>query len=263
MNSREFLHSDTSGALRVVIDNAGADAVPLLVCNGFGLSLEGLDSALEAFAGRSIIRFDLPGIGGSSARFGYRFSHIAKQLVDVLDSLAIEQADIYGISWGGMLAQEMALNFPDRCRKLVLAATSSGMVSLPGVPLWKLLRNLPQRRQSSWPAELAAAVYGGEIGSEDWALISRELRAIRAHLPGVIGQVTAVSGWTSVHRLQYLSQPTLLLFGEEDDLVPLSNGRFMHHLMPNARLVTLDCGHMFPWTRTERVYREITQFRQA
>lgn len=79
-------------------------------------------------------------------------------------------------------------------------------------------------------------------------------------LPGYVWQMICIFWWTTAHRLRKLTQPTLLLFGRDDAAVPMSNGHFLHKLIPNSKLVRIDCGHLFPWTRQARVSEEIRDF---
>ncbi len=260
--SREFSHEFRGQQYRVRIDCESASAVPLLVCNGFGFSLEALGRAIQPLRDQTIIRFDAPGFGYSSPRYFYRFGDLAAMLDDLLDSLDIDAVDVYGLSWGGMLAQEFALRYPHRCRKLVLAGTWAGLVSVPGNPLLSALRKRRGSRDSAARSRIASLLYGGEVEAQDLPLILGQLRrALGQNFGGVVGQLAAAAGWTSLHRLHAIEHPTLLLYGERDAVVPLVNGRMLQRLLPDAILLTTDCGHFFPWTRAGEVGQLITEFR--
>ena len=110
---------------------------PLLLCNGIGASLELLQPFVDALdPRREVIRFDLPGIGGSPAPVvPYHLWTLAPLLSGLLDQLGHQQADVLGMSWGGGLAQQFAVRCPSRVRRLVLVATSPGALMVPcGVP---------------------------------------------------------------------------------------------------------------------------------
>ena len=100
---------------------------PLLLCNGIGASIDlvvpfinSLDPDLE------VIAFDVPGVGGSSTPWlPYRFEGLAKTVARMLDYLDYGQVNVFGVSWGGFLAQQFAKDYPERCKKLILAATST------------------------------------------------------------------------------------------------------------------------------------------
>src|SRR3984957_18834024 len=118
-------------AIRVSVRETSAGwppAPPLLLCNGIGASMELFQPFVDALdPRRGIIRFDMPGIGGSPAPvLPYHLAMSAPLLAGLLDQLGCPQADVLGISWGGALAQQFAVSRPDRVRRLVLVATGPG-----------------------------------------------------------------------------------------------------------------------------------------
>jgi pimeloyl-ACP methyl ester carboxylesterase len=114
--------------LRVAVRDGNPGWPPLLLCNGIGASLELLQPFVDALdPRRGVIRFDMPGIGGSPAPVvPYHLHTLPPLLAGLLDELGHEQADVLGISWGGGLAQQFALSRPQRVRRLVLVATGTG-----------------------------------------------------------------------------------------------------------------------------------------
>src|SRR5579863_6832616 len=105
--------------LRVAIRKGDGTRTPLLLLNGIGVNLEvlqpfvnTLDPAIE------VIRFDVPGVGGSPAPIiPYRFPVLAWLVSKMLDQLGYKQVDVLGVSWGGALAQQFAVQNPRRCRR--------------------------------------------------------------------------------------------------------------------------------------------------
>src|SRR6266700_5294026 len=133
--------------LRIAIRPGNGTRTPLLLMNGIGVNLEvlqpfvdSLDPAIE------VIRFDVPGTGGSPAPLiPYRFSAHAGLVTKMLDQLGYQQVDVLGVSWGVALAQQFASQYPQRCRRLILVSTGTGALMIPGRP-WALLKMLtPQR----------------------------------------------------------------------------------------------------------------------
>ena len=112
---------------------------------------------------RGVIRFDMPGIGGSPApAVPYHLVTLPSMLAGLLDQLGHEQADVLGISWGGGLAQQFALSRPDRVRRLVLVATGPGALMVPGNPRVLLRMLTPRRhRDPGYAARIAGELYGG------------------------------------------------------------------------------------------------------
>lgn len=229
---------------------------PLLIFNGIGANIELLAPFVAALDGPEVITFDIPGTGGSRLpALPYRFSSLARLATGLLDALGHEgTADVMGVSWGGALAQQFAHQYSDRCRRLVLAATSAGAFMVPGHPsaLLKLLS--PRRyRDADYLHEVGPALYGGDCRRNPDLL-----RAHGAHIqaPGGIGyayQLLAVSGWTSVHWLRSLRQPALVMHGSDDPIVPLANGKLLASLIRRARLHVVDDGHLFIVTRAEEI----------
>src|SRR5206468_1118534 len=132
--------------LRVGVRHGDKARPPVLLFNGIGANIELFEPFLDAFAGPEAIVFDVPGVGGSpSPWLPYRPSTLARLSVQLLDKLGHGQVDVLGVSWGGTLAQQFALQQGKRCRRLVLAATSPGHLMVPG-KLTVLLKMATPRR---------------------------------------------------------------------------------------------------------------------
>ncbi|MDT7567270.1 MAG: hypothetical protein QOG76_5894, partial [Pseudonocardiales bacterium] len=110
--------------------------VPLVLCNGIGSSMELFDPLVrELDPGRPVVRFDVPGIGGSAQpKLPYTYHQLAFTMRGLLDRLGYARADVLGISWGGGLAQQFAFQHPWFCRRVVLLATATGMCMVPATP---------------------------------------------------------------------------------------------------------------------------------
>jgi len=133
--------------IRTAVRPGKPHLTPLLIFNGIGANLElvfpfvqALDPDLE------VIAFDVPGVGGSSTpNRPYRFPGLAKLTARMLDYLDYGQVNVVGVSWGGALAQQFAYDYPERCKKLILAATAAGAVMVPGKPKVLWLMASPRR----------------------------------------------------------------------------------------------------------------------
>ena len=172
----------------------------------------------------------------------------------MLDVLGHQEVDVLGISWGGGLAQQFAHQYPWRCRRLILASTSTGGISVPG-RLDVLAKLLSPRRyfQPSYMETIAPLLYGGSF-QENPDLARAHAQMIRApHSLGYYGQLLAGLGWTSIPWLHRLRQPTLVLAGKDDAIVPPINARIMARLIPNATLRVFKGGHLFALTEKEQV----------
>ena len=221
---------------------------PLLLCNGIGASLELLEPFVEALdPAIEVIRFDPPGVGGSPVPpLPYPFAALARLVGRLLDALGYDRFDVLGISWGGGLAQQLAFQNPRRCRRLVLVATATGCLMVPAGP-GLLLRMATPRRY--WDAGYARAIagdlYGGRMRSRPDLVQELILGLGRpASGRGYLYQVAAGAGWTSLPFLPLIRQPTLILAGDDDPIIPLVNARVMARLLPAARLHVYPDGHL-------------------
>jgi len=224
---------------------------PLLLFNGIGANWQLAKPLLHALTNTAAITFDVPGIGGSPLpSLPYRPSTLARLAAGVIAQLGHRQVDVAGVSWGGGVAQQFAHQHGDTCRKLVLAATSPGAIMVPGRPsvVWKLAT--PRRYvDHNYMRSIAAEVYGGPFRSDPELIATHAQAMFGVTRLGYLLQLLAMTGWTSLPWFWSLRQPTLVLMGRDDPLVPPVNGRILARLIPNARLQMIDDGHLFMVTR--------------
>jgi pimeloyl-ACP methyl ester carboxylesterase len=229
--------------LRVTITGEGR---PLLLIMGLGGNVDmwgRLERELVPLGFR-VIAFDAPGTGGSGPPQELRhMAGMADLTAGLLDALGEPQVDVLGVSFGGAIAQELALRHPHRVSHLVLAATNCGLGSWPGDP---------------WATALLLSPLGYFLRSR-----SRRMDEVDK-MPTLLGywsQLYAATGWTSWPRLGRISQPTLVLAADNDDLVPLANGRQLAAGIPGARLEIIEGGdHLFLLHRPARPAALIGEF---
>jgi poly(3-hydroxyalkanoate) depolymerase len=256
------LHDVGGQTLRVGVRSGVAERPPLLIFNGIGANIELLEPFLDALPGPEAIAFDVPGVGGSPApALPYRPSTLARLATRLLDQLGHAQVDVLGVSWGGALAQQFAFQQGERCRRLILAATSPGHLMVPGRLTVLLKLATPRRyKDPDYMSRVAGDIYGGALrGAPE--LARRHMRHVRwASDYGYYLQLIAGFGWTSLPWLRLLPQPTLVLAGTDDPIVPVVNARILARLIPNARLATIDDGHLFLITSAGRSAAMIAPF---
>jgi poly(3-hydroxyalkanoate) depolymerase len=237
--------------LRVAIRRGPKGRPPLLLFNGIGASLELAKPFMRALKRTEAIIFDVPGVGGSPKPSGpYRPSTIARLAERLITQLGRRRVDVAGVSWGGGMAQQFAHQHYAMCRKLVLAATSPGAIMVPGSPgvLWKMAT--PRRYlDREFMRRVAPEIYGGGFRQRPELVDELASAMSGASQIGYAYQILAMAGWTSLPWLWTLKQPTLILAGRDDPIVPLANGRLMARMIPNSRLEILDDGHLFMVTR--------------
>ena len=233
--------------LRVGVRRGAKAGPPLLLFNGIGANLELAAPFLDALDGHEVILFDVPGVGGSPApTLPYRPSTMARLSARLLDQLGYEQVDVLGVSWGGALAQQFAFQQGQRCRRLILAATSPGHLMVPGqLPVLLKLATPRRYRDPDYLTRIAGDIYGGRLRRAPELVLSH-LRHVRWSSDyGYYLQLIAGFGWSSLPWLPFLRQPTLVMAGTDDPIVPVANGMILARLIPDARLVTIEDGHLF------------------
>jgi poly(3-hydroxyalkanoate) depolymerase len=252
---------------RVSVRPGDGTRTPLVLANGIGGSFELLGPFVDALdPSIEVIRFDPPGVGGSPLpRTPYRFSGLARLLAGLLDELGYATVDVVGFSWGGGVAQQFALCHSRRCRRLVLAATATGSLMVPARP--RVLARMATPRRYLRPEYLervAPELYGGSIRSDPAR--ARELLQGGTRLGprlGYVYQLAAGVGWTSLPFLSLIRQPTLVLVGDDDPLIPLVNGRIMRRLIPNAGLHVYRGGHLGLLTDAAELAPVVDRFLRA
>jgi poly(3-hydroxyalkanoate) depolymerase len=194
--------------------------------------------------GVTTIAFDAPGTGASSVSLRpLRLPGLARLTMSLLDELGFDRVDVLGYSFGGLLAQELAHRGPDRVGRLVLAATTYGVGTVPGRPEAIAALCTPWRYYSAWYFDvIAPSTFGGRM--RDVAQPSlRDVRLDRP--PSLVGygqQLFAIVGWSSLPWLHRLVQPTLVLCGDDDPIVPVMNARVLARRIPGAQLVVVPGG---------------------
>jgi poly(3-hydroxyalkanoate) depolymerase len=243
----------------------GSDAAPpLLLCNGIGAGLDVLQPFVDALDPRiEVIRFDVPGVGGSpTPKLPYNFATLGCFTTRLLDRLGHGRFDVLGFSWGGGLAQQLAFQNPRRCRRLVLASTGTGMLMVPGrlAVLSKMLT--PRRyRDPEYARQIAAELYGGRLRqqpAEVKRLVYDQSRI--GSRAGYLLQLLAGAGWSSLPALPLIRQPTLILAGNDDPIIPLANAHLMRHLLPNSSLHVYDDGHLGLITAADQLAPVVSTF---
>jgi poly(3-hydroxyalkanoate) depolymerase len=251
-----------SRMLRVGVRHGDRSRPPLLVFNGIGANIELLAPFLAALEGPEAIAFDVPGVGGSPVpALPYRPWMLARLSARLLDQLGHERVDVLGVSWGGALAQQFAFQHAARCRRLILAATSPGALMVPGKLAVLLKMASPRRyKDPEYMSRIAGDIYGGALRRSP-ELAREHLRHVRwASDYGYFLQLLAAAGWSSLPWLRLLPQPTLVMYGNDDPLVPAANAKILAALIPDSRLVSVDDGHLFLVTSAAESARLIADF---
>jgi poly(3-hydroxyalkanoate) depolymerase len=237
---------------------------PLLLLNGIGASLELLQPFVDALdPAIEVIRFDVPGVGGSPLpATPYRFTGLCRLIGHLLTELGYDRVDVLGISWGGAVAQHFAAVQAPRCRRLVLVSTATGVLMVPARPSVLARMATPRRyTDRGYLADVAGSLYGGSARTDPRRVAAAMNSGNRVgSLTGYFYQLAAGLGWTSVPFLPRIRQRTLIVAGDDDPIIPLANARLMHRLIRDSELHVFSGGHLGLVTEASELAPVISQF---
>jgi pimeloyl-ACP methyl ester carboxylesterase len=240
---------------------------PLLLIHGLGYARWGWEPVVDALAGdHELVLFDNRGIGDSDAPAGiYSVRMLAEDAVAVLDAAGLKRAHVLGTSLGGMVALQLALDWPRRVDRLVLACTTPGGAAAAPMPeqTIRLMQEAP-----ALPPEVALRRFvENAFGPEpDPALVERILQhrlATAQHPTAWASQAAAGAAFDVWDRVPEITMPTLVLTGDEDAVVDPRNSELLADRIPGARLeIFPGSGHLFFWEQPDRFVQVVTDFLQ-
>ena len=233
--------------------------LPILFFNGIGANIEAVAPMAEMLDDRDFVTFDMPGVGGSPEPVvPYNAIMMARIAGLLLDKFDMPLVDVVGVSWGGAMAQQFTLQNGSRVNRLILMATTAGMLMIPGNP--KALVKMADPRRYIDPDYMNThfkTLYGGA----DTGKGGHINRITPPTKTGYFYQLLAMLGWTSAPFLPFMQKETLIMMGGDDQIVPVSNGKFLNMLIPNSELVVIeDGGHLFMLSHVEEMIAEIRGF---
>jgi poly(3-hydroxyoctanoate) depolymerase len=235
---------------------------PMLLLNGLGARISLLDKLRAQLSERQTIAFNPPGIGGSRPARGLDMKDYANLAVRLLDQLGYDKpVDVFGVSWGGCLAQELAYRHPTRVRRLILASTTSSPFVLATPAVYRAFFDSSRYHSAAHHRRVGATLYGGMMRENPALLDEVHLHLDPARSPGRRAQFKAALGWTSLHYAWRLRQPTLILGAEDDPIIRSYNAELLATLIPRALKVILPKeGHLFVVTGAPQAARVIERF---
>jgi 3-oxoadipate enol-lactonase len=212
------------------------------------------------------IAFDNRGIGQSDVPEGiYPIAQMASDAAAVLDAANAPSAHVFGVSMGGMIAQEFALQYPQRVRSLILGCTNAGgpdVVSAAAEALQILMR------QDMTPEEAKEAIIPFIYDATTPRARIDEDMAIRMKWyptpQGYFGQLQGILAWEAYSRIAQIKAPTLIIHGETDQLVPAANAHLITERIPHAKLILIPhASHVFETDQPGVANRAIAEFLSA
>ncbi len=247
------------------------DPDPIVLLHGTAASLHTWDGwAQDLSATRRVIRFDLPAFGltGPHPQGDYSMAAYVQFVAQMLDSMGLQQEVLGGNSLGGQVAWEFALVQPQRVSQLILVDAAGYPLQSQSVPLGFRVARIPGLRslmEYTLPRGLIQSSVRNVYG--DPAKVTPELvdryyeLTLRAGNRSALAQRFAQMRWDHVEQIKTLKVPTLILWGAQDRLIPLDNGRRFAADISGARLVVFEqLGHVPQEEDTQSTVKLVREF---
>lgn len=257
----------TNDGVRIAYEVLG-DGEPLLFVHGLGYDRRGWGPLPALLADDfQVLLFDNRGVGESDVPEGpYAVSQMAADAVAVLDGAGVERAHVLGVSLGGYIAQEIALTFPDRVRKLVLGSTAPGGTRshpMPQAGLEAFGRFPAMEREAGLRLMVETSL--GAHGVRERPELVEEIFAYRLEraptLAGWQAQAYAGATFDAYDRVPGIAAPTLVIQGGADTVVDPRNADLLAELIPDARVeVVPERGHLVVWEEAELLAPVVREF---
>jgi pimeloyl-ACP methyl ester carboxylesterase len=239
--------------------------VPTLLIMGLGYPSDLWHRTRPMLAARyRTIALDNRGVGRSDASLGpYSIALMAEDARAVLDAAGVQSAHIVGVSMGGMVAQEFALQYPQRVRSLILGCTQAGgLHAVPAAPdVLMALMSQPNLAPDNAAEVFIPILYDAATPRER---IEEDMAILRKWPPSpatFAAQLQAIVAWEAYQRLPGIAAPTLIIHGASDRLIPPRNGELIAARIPQAKLVTIPhAGHMLATDQPEATHRALAEF---
>jgi len=237
----DFDHEETvvELGLRELRVSLAGEGRPLLMINGLGASLEVMTPLRRCLPDFRTICFDPPGVGQSPLpTFPLRIRQHAKVAIELLDHLGIDQVDLFGVSWGGALAQEIAYRYPERVGKIILCSTMAGPGFLTTPSVYRAFFDFRKRSSKVYLREVAPALFGGPVRHNARELYDTGVLHKLADKKSLsfAYQMAAAIGWTSLPYLWSIKNETLILTGDDDPLIRPYNAKLLAMAIRNSQL---------------------------
>jgi 3-oxoadipate enol-lactonase len=257
-----------NGLVRIAYQSWGAGP-PLVLIGGLGHGRWSWEPVIGELARDfQVVAMDNRGIGASDAPMGPYFTRLlAADVLAVMDHAGIRRASLVGVSLGGMIAQQVANDRPDRVDRLVLVSTIPGGALTTPMPVDGVagLSELPLLRDEAARAERGVRLALAPATVRRRPRLARRLATARAGHPvrpgAWVAQAAAGMLFDLAGGQRRLRQPTLIVQGTEDVVVHPDNARTLAGLIPGAELVWFErAGHLPFWEQPRRFTRLLRRF---
>jgi pimeloyl-ACP methyl ester carboxylesterase len=246
-----------------VVWEAQGEGAPVLLVHGLGYTRQGWGPLRDLLARRyRVLSYDNRGIGESEIPPGpYSVAELAEDAVAVLEAAGAERAHVVGASLGGMVAQLLAAEQPERVQRLVLAGTTPGGAGAYPLPQQTLAL---MAEAPSLPPDVALRRFVENALAPGSPLVDEVFAYRQRHPPDPAGwaaQAAAGAAWDADGRLGRIAAPTLVLAGTADAVVDPRNAQLLVDAIPGAKLELIDdAGHLPFWERAEEFTALVERF---
>jgi 3-oxoadipate enol-lactonase len=249
--------------LELHYEERGSGRPMLLVAGVPSVASDWAPLAEQLSESRRVVAFDNRGSGQSSVTPGpYTAALLAADSIALLDHLGIERADVFGMSLGGMIAQEIALAWPERVDRLVLGCTHCGVPH--SAPMPRETGRAFAMETDDWEERMRALASCAFARGADTSFIERfvEKKARDVQdLEGYRAQIAAVLSHDTWERLPQIEHRTLILTGDDDLVIPAASSDALHERIPDSHLyVVAGAGHLFFLEQPDETLRALETF---
>ena len=260
-------HHANSDGVRIAYEELGVGE-PLVFIHGLAYDRCGWGPLPRLLAEDfRVVLVDNRGVGESDAPPGpYSVSQMAKDVVAVLDAAAIERANVFGVSLGGFITQELALSHPTRVQKIVLCSTTAGGADAYPMPARgvEAFGRYPTMERTAGLRLMAENSLGDHGVRERPELAEAIYRYRLEHAPPVEAweaQRAASVEWKACDRIFAIAAPTLVIHADADTVIDVRNGDLLAERIPGARMLRIpDRGHLVMWQEGEMLAPIVRDF---
>ena len=240
-------------------EEAGGGPLAYVFCPGLGGDGSGFVEHFDFWARHfpRVVTWDYRGAGKSSQAAKYSLPLFAADLAGLMDALGVERAVVHGVSWGGVVVQQFALDYPERCAAIVLDSTSSE-VNVAASENWYGRGEVARLGSSAQLSEFRPAFAGHSASAQ--AVQEQGARVKPEHVDSYVASARAIAGLREhplTPRLRQVACPALVVAGGQDTTAGAGGSVILSRNLPNAQLqIFQDAGHgVFRHKRDE--FREL------
>jgi len=258
----------SNGPVKLAYDERG-DGKPLFLISGYGARAAHWGEAFRNLMAEDYRVFSLDNRGtGESDRpkEPWTMADMAADVISTMNESGLSSVNVSGISMGGMIAQELAINYPERVNTLMLISTSTGGSSeIPGEPdiadaLFNPDQNQPVKKmlEGIWRS-LCAPEFFEVLGNLEECIRLDLEKPTHPHTLNVQQKAIQEADFSSL--LSQINVPTLIVGGDKDRLISPANSKKLAELIPDSRLVSIkNCGHIIPLEKPHELAENMLQF---